>query len=109
MKTGAPSGTRVYSSLTSGTVMRMHPCDARVPIDHGCPVPWMPTPSASPIQRALRGLLAAPPGTCVPASSPAHGEFGAVQTGFTCLDVTANVPRGVGYAGSPTATRYFLT
>src|SRR3954468_20336552 len=103
MKTGAPIGTCRNSSTTSGTVMRMHPCDARVPIDHGWPVPWMPTPPARPIQRALSGLFAAPPATDCPASSPAHGEFGAVQVGFTCFDVTENVPDGVGYAGCPTA------
>src|SRR4051794_8640244 len=108
MNTGVPSGTRRNRSTTSGTVIRMHPCDARVPIDHGWPVPWIPTPPASPIQRARSGLLAAPPGTCWPASSPAHGELGAVQVGFTCLDVTENVPDGVGYAGWPTATRYVL-
>ena len=68
-------------------------------------MPWIPTPPASPIQRAFSGLLAAPPATDVPASSPAHGEFGAVQTGLTCFDVMANTPDGVGYAGWPTATR----
>jgi lipoprotein-anchoring transpeptidase ErfK/SrfK len=36
--------------------MRMHPCDARVPIDHGSDVPWMPTPPTIPSQRALSGL-----------------------------------------------------
>ena len=96
MNTGVPSGTWANRSTTSGTVMRMQPCDARVPMDQGCPVPWMPTPPARPIQRALSGLSAAPPATLWPASSPAHGELGAVQVGFTCLDVTANVPDGVG-------------
>ena len=76
--------------------MRMQPCEARVPMDHGWPVPWIPTPPASPIQRAFSGLLAAPPATDRPASSPAHGEFGAVQTGFTCLEVTEKMPDGVG-------------
>jgi hypothetical protein len=49
-----------------------------------------------PIQRALSGLAALPPATDVPASSPAHGEFGAVQTGLTCLLAIENSPRGVG-------------
>ena len=33
MRTGVPSGTRRYSSLTSETCMRMQPCEARVPIE----------------------------------------------------------------------------
>ena len=84
--------------------MRMQPCEAWLPIVHGCPVPWMPTDPATPIQRALSGLSIAPPATCCPAISPAHGEFGAVQVGSTCLDWIANRPVGVGYAGMPTAT-----
>ena len=83
--------------------MRMQPCDARLPIDHGCPVPWMPTPLTIPIQRALSGFDA-PARDLLPASSPAHGEFGAVQVGLTCLYGIENSPVGVGYAGRPTAT-----
>ncbi len=104
MRTGVPTDTRRNRSITSGTVMRMQPCDARVPIDHGSPVPWIPTPPLTPIQRALSGLFQAPPPTCWPAISPAQGEFGAVQVGLTCLDWIANNPAGVGYAGCPTAT-----
>ena len=52
MSTGVPTGTRGYRSTTSGTVMRMQPCEAAVPIEPGSPVPWMPTPSTMPIQRA---------------------------------------------------------
>src|ERR671916_2500820 len=104
MRTGVPIEMRPNRSITSGTVMRMHPCEARVPIDHGMPVPWIPTAPETPIQRALSGLFAAPPATCWPAISPAHGEFGAVQVGLTCLDWIAKRPAGVGYAGSPTAT-----
>ena len=42
--------------------MRMQPCDAREPIDQSSAVPWMPTPSAIPSQRAFSGLFGAPPG-----------------------------------------------
>ena len=76
--------------------MRMQPCDAREPIDQSWPVPWMPTPLAIPIQRALSGLSALPPGDGCPRSSPAHGEFGAVQAGLTCLFWMAKRPLGVG-------------
>ena len=104
IRTGVPIATRPNRSITSGTVMRMQPCDARVPIDHGSPVPWIPTDPSTPIQRALSGLFAAPPPTYWPAISPAHGEFGAVHVGLTCLLWIANWPVGVGYAGWPTAT-----
>ena len=53
--------------MTSATRMRMQPCEAREPIDHSSPVPWMPTPSASPSQRALSGFSEEPPGTVRPA------------------------------------------
>jgi hypothetical protein len=76
--------------------MRMQPCDARLPIEYSCEVPWMPTPLAIPIQRARRGFEAEPPGVVVPASSPAHGEFGAVQAGLTCLLEIWKRPVGVG-------------
>jgi hypothetical protein len=33
MSTGAPTGTRLNRSTTSGTCMRMQPCDAREPIE----------------------------------------------------------------------------
>ena len=33
MSTGVPSGTRLYSAMTSPTCMRMQPCDAREPIE----------------------------------------------------------------------------
>ena len=42
--------------------MRMQPCDARLPIEYSCEVPWMPTPPAIPIQRARSGFAAEPPG-----------------------------------------------
>ena len=82
--------------MTSATRMRMHPCEARLPIEYSCEVPWMPTPLVMPIQRARSGFEGLPPGVVVPASSPAHGELGAVQAGLTCFDVTAKVPDGVG-------------
>ena len=104
MSTGVPTRTRLYSATTSPTCMRIQPCDARVPIDPSSPVPWMPTPLAIPIQRALRGLAALPPVTVVPASSPAQGLFGTDQVGLTCLSWIANCPRGVGNCGWPTAT-----
>ena len=63
ISTGVPTGTRGYRSITSGTVMRMQPCDAREPIEPGSPVPWMPTPLTMPIQRALSGFSAEPPAT----------------------------------------------
>ena len=69
---------------------------SREPIDHGWPVPWIPTAPLTPIQRALSGLSAAPPATCWPAISPAQGEFGAVQVGLTCLLWIAKRPLGVG-------------
>ena len=49
-----------------------------------------------PIQRALSGLAAEPPCTVVPASSPAHGEFGTDHVGFTCLLAIEKRPVGVG-------------
>ena len=76
--------------------MRMQPCEARLPIEYSCEVPWMPTPPVMPIQRARSGLEATPPGVVVPASSPAHGELGAVQAGLTCLFWIEYWPVGVG-------------
>ena len=91
-----PIETRRKRSITSGTVMRMQPCEAREPIVQGWPVPWIPTAPLTPIQRALSGLSAAPPATDWPAISPAHGEFGAVHVGLTCLLWIENSPVGVG-------------
>jgi hypothetical protein len=76
--------------------MRMQPWEARVPMDQSSPVPWMPTPSVMPIQRALSGLAADPPTTVVPASSPAQGLLGTDQTGLTCLLAMLKRPVGVG-------------
>ena len=76
--------------------MRMQPCEARLPIEYSCDVPWIPTPLTIPIQRARSGFAALPPGVVVPASSPAHGELGAVQAGLTCLLVIEKRPVGVG-------------
>ena len=45
-----------YRSITSATRMRMQPCEARLPIEYSCEVPWMPTPPAIPIQRARSGF-----------------------------------------------------
>ena len=83
-------------SITSGTVMRMQPWEAREPIDQGWPVPWIPTAPLTPIQRALSGLSGSPPATGWPPISPAQGEFGAVQVGLTCLLWRAKRPFGVG-------------
>ena len=96
MSTGVPIGTRRYRSMTSATCIRIQPCEPRVPIEPPGAVPWMPTPLTMPIQRALSGFAPLPPATDVPASSPAHGELGAVQTGLTCLLAIENSPRGVG-------------
>src|SRR4051794_10594423 len=94
--------------MTSGTVMRMQPCDAREPIDPGTPVPWIPTPLTIPIQRAFSGFSAEPPATVSFAYAPAHGLLGAVQAGLTALLEMLKRPVGVGYAGIPTATPYVL-
>ena len=48
-------------------------------------VPWMPAPSKMPIQRALSGFSGTPPGTTVPARSPAQALFGTLQGTFTPL------------------------
>ena len=56
-----------------------------MPIEPLASVPWIPAPSKMPIQRALSGFSAVPPGTTVPARSPAQAEFGTVQAGFTAL------------------------
>src|SRR5919112_5575107 len=98
ISTGAPTGTRGYRSMTSGTVMRMQPWEAAVPIEPGMPVPWMPTPLTMPIQRAFSGFSAEPPGTTSLRYAPAHGLSGAVQAGLTALFVMLNRPEGVGYA-----------
>src|SRR5205085_6533087 len=55
MYTGAPSGVWLYSSITSGIDIRMHPCEAAVPSELSSSVPWMPAPLATPIHRALIG------------------------------------------------------
>jgi hypothetical protein len=45
----------------------------------------MPAPSKMPIQRALSGFSGEPPGTTVPARSPAQSLLGTFQAGFTAL------------------------
>ena len=61
MRTVLPTGILGYRSTTSATRMRMHPCDARLPIESSAAVPWIPTPPTMPSQRAFSGLSAAPP------------------------------------------------
>ena len=56
--------------------MRMHPCDALVPIDQSSDVPWIPTPSPRPSQRALIGSRGSLAGIVCPASEPAQELFG---------------------------------
>src|SRR3954451_14339495 len=85
ISTGVPTGTRGYRSITSGTVIRMQPCEAREPIEPDSAVPWIPTPLTMPIQRALSGLAAEPPGPDSLRSAPAHGLFGTVHVGLTAL------------------------
>ena len=90
-----PTGTLRYRLITSGTRMRMQPCDAAVPIEDRLAVPWKPTPSPSAMNAALSGLRGSPGGIVWPASSPAHGRLGACQAGLRCLDWTRCRPRGV--------------
>ena len=63
--------------------MRMQPCDAAVPMDQSCGVPWMPTDGVlRPIHRVPSGL-SGPGGT---GSAPAaHGEGGGVHVGWYTL------------------------
>ena len=82
--------------MTSGTCMRMQPCDAREPIEPDSAVPWMPTPPTIPIQRALSGFWAEPPATVSLRSAPAHGLSGTFQVGLTALSAIENSPFGVG-------------
>ena len=63
----------------------MHPCEAAVPIDDSASVPWMPAPAKMPSQRALSGFSGTPPGTTVPARSPAQSEFGTLHAGSIAL------------------------
>ena len=58
---------------------------AAVPSEPMSSVPWMPAPSKMPIQRALSGFSGTPPGTTVPARSPAQSELGTFQAGSTAL------------------------
>ena len=46
MKTGVPTSTRSYRSSMSQRCMRMHPCDAAVPMDEFAVVPWILIPGA---------------------------------------------------------------
>ena len=56
-----------------------------MPIEPVASVPWMPAPLKMPIQRALSGFSGVPPGTTVPARSPAQSEFGTCQAGLIAL------------------------
>ena len=58
----------------------MQPCEAALPSESTSEVPWKPTPSVIPIQRAFSGFSAVPPATVVPPSSPAQGELGTLHT-----------------------------
>src|SRR3954465_5006588 len=86
----------------------MQPCEAREPIDQSSAVPWMPTPSVMPSQRAFSGLLGAPPGITWPARDPAHAALGTCHAGLTCLEVIENSPAGVDRPAIPTAIPYVL-
>ena len=65
--------------------MRMQPCEALWPIEASSEVPWMPTPSKIPSQRALIGLVGSSPGMTLPARSPAHALLGTCQAGLMAL------------------------
>ena len=67
--------------------MRTQPCDAAWPIEPYSlgSTPWIPAPSKIPSQRALSGLLGAPPGMTLPARLPVQAECGTLQAGLTAL------------------------
>ena len=105
ISTGVPIGTRRNRSITSGT-RHADAAVRRARADRpGLPVPWMPTPPSTPIQRALSGLSAAPPATGWPAISPAHGR---VRRRPGRVDLLASGGRtgrsGSGRRAWPTAT-----
>ena len=81
---GVPRGTWSYSSITSGTAIRMQPWEAALPSEPTSLVPWIPAPAKNPIHRAWRGL-SGPGGITSPARSPAQSESGTYQVGLTCL------------------------
>ena len=76
--------------------MRMQPCEARLPIDHSCDGPVDADAAGDPHPARPQRVRGAPPASSCPASSPAHGEFGAVQAGLTCLLGIEKRPVGVG-------------
>src|SRR2546421_11032234 len=86
--------------------MRMQPCDAALPTEASAAVRGMPRPEKKPSQRAFSGLSGEPPGTTVPARSPAHASLGTYQAGSTVLSVMLYSPDGVSYPTAPTAIGY---
>ena len=84
--------------------MRRQPCEAAVPIDQSCGVPWKPTAGADvPIQRVPSGL----PGPGGIGSRPfAQGELGGIHVGFLYISMISYCPSASGSAGWPMATGY---
>ena len=69
--------------------MRTQPCEAADPSEPTSTVPWMPAAPLNPIHRAFSGFSGTPPGTVVPARSPAQSESGTFHTGSTCMLCTS--------------------
>jgi hypothetical protein len=89
--------------------MRMQPCEARLPIDHGSEVPWIPIAPPSDMKITRSGLRGSPGGIVWPARLPAHALFGTCQAGFQSLPRTRKNPPGVPNPAAPTATPYVRT
>ena len=70
--------------------MRTQPCDASWPIEPYSlgSMPWMPAPPLKAIQRALIGS-SGPGGIVLPASVPAHAEFGTCHEGLVSFHCTS--------------------
>ena len=81
----------------------MQPWEALEPIEASSEVPWMPTPSKMPSQRALIGLLGSSPAMTLPASLPAHALLGTCQAGLMALLAIVYWPAGVSRPTCPTA------
>src|SRR4051794_33033712 len=107
--TGVPIGTRGYRSSESEISIRMHPCDAAVPIDDELHVPWIRIPGAFRYIARVPSGFPGPGGIDAGRSAPQPVGSGLTQVGFSLLSTISNVPTGVSWPGVPVATRYSRT
>ena len=92
--------------------IRMHPCEAYVPMEESEGVPWIRMPGASRYRALVPSGLSGPGGIVggsLAAQQPGWPRHGLTQVGFSTLFTTSHSPAGVVNPNRAVATGYVRT